>query len=76
MLTIFGPNQKSPKISTNTYRTKLSLCQLHSVGEPLQLGYKSETWPILKKKFWKKDNGAYSIFLSHMEIWAENSMSE
>ena len=44
---VFGVNQKSPKISTNTYRMILILHQLNSVGETLWLGYKFNSWQIL-----------------------------
>ena len=34
-----GVSQKKSKYRTSTYRTKLSLCQLNSMGGPLQFGY-------------------------------------
>ena len=45
----FGVNQKRPKTSTSTYRTKISLCQLNSMAEPLQFGYKLGTLQVLEK---------------------------
>ena len=36
----FRHSQKNSKISTNTYRTKVNLCELNSVGDPLKIEYK------------------------------------
>ena len=38
---------KSPEISTNTNRTKLSLCELNSMGNTLKVKYKFGVWQIL-----------------------------
>ena len=43
----FRHSQKSSKISTNTYRTKLNLCELNSMGNTLQFEYKFGAWQIL-----------------------------
>ena len=40
-------SQKTPKISTNTYRTKLNLCYLNSVGNTLEVEYKFGSWQTL-----------------------------
>ena len=42
-MVLFFEEPKSLKISTNAYRTKISLCHLNSLGEPLQFGYKIGT---------------------------------
>ena len=44
---VLGVNQKSPKISTNTYRTEPILCVLNSIDDTLQFEYKLGTWQIL-----------------------------
>ena len=41
----FCHSQKSPKISTDTYRTKLFLCELNAVGDSLQLEYLFQIQP-------------------------------
>ena len=45
---VFGVNQKSPKISFNTYRMILILRQFNSMGETLYLGYEFGAWPTLE----------------------------
>ena len=59
---VFGVNQKSPEISTNTYRTKLNLCELNSMGNTLKVIYKFVAWKIFKKKPFD-----LNIFLFHMK---------
>ena len=36
----WGQLKKSPEISTNTYRTKLNLCELNSMCKTLKVEYK------------------------------------
>ena len=44
----FWVNQESVKISTNTYRTEPSLCELNALAYTLQFEYKFGTWQIKK----------------------------
>ena len=62
----FGVNQKSPKISTNTYRMILFLRQFNSMGETLQLGCRFGAW----QNFFKKPVG-FKYFPFPYEIWTE-----
>ena len=42
----FSHSQKRPNISTNTYRTKLKLCELNSVGDTFPFEYKFGAWQM------------------------------
>ena len=57
----FRQTQKCPKVSTNTYRTKLNLCELNSVSDSLQFEYIFGTEHILFRKTIE-----LNLFLSHM----------
>ena len=60
---------------TNTDRTKLNLCQLNSMGEPIQFEYEIGAWQISENKIIKYA-AQIVIFLSHMELWAKDLKSE
>ena len=57
----FRHSQKNPKISTNTNRTKLNLCELNSVGDILQFDIN-----LVLGKFCKRKPFDLNIFLSHI----------
>ena len=60
----FRHSQKNPKISTNTYCTKLHLCELNSVDDTLEFEYKFGAWQIL----YQKTTFDLNIFPLHMEF--------
>ena len=50
---LLGPSgviQKSPEISTNTYRTKLNICELNFMGNTPKVKYKFVLGKFCKKK--------------------------
>ena len=57
---VFGVNQKSAKISINTYRMILILRQLNSLGETFSLDIN-----LVLSKFCKKNPFDLNIFLFH-----------
>ena len=63
---VLGVNEKSPKISTNTNRTKLSLCELNSTSNTLKVNIN-----LVLCKFCKK-TVRFNYFSFPYEIWAEN----
>ena len=58
----FRHSQKSPKISTNTYRTKLNSRELNSMGNAFKVNIK-----FVLGKFCKKKPFDLNIYLSHMK---------
>ena len=52
----FHHSQRSTKISTNTHRTKLNLCELNTTGDTLKFENEFEAWQILFLKFCSNKN--------------------